>query len=91
MSRPSLDWNDPAAVSVWLAGLRLSWNDADAAALDMLRPPRERELGPALHRDHYQAARAQILQALDYAAAPEPDPDDEPNDPAGSGGAGPVH
>lgn len=89
MSRPFLDWNDPIAVSQWLAGLRLSWNDADAAALDMLRPPRARELGPALHRDHYHAARAQILQALDYATAPEPD--GEPGDPAGSGGSGPIH
>lgn len=90
MSRPSLDWSDPAAVSVWLAGLRLSFNDADAAALDMLRPPRARELGPALHAKNYSEARAQIVQALDYASAPEPD-DGEPGDPAGHGGAGPVH
>ena len=73
MSRTSLDWSDPIAVSQWLAGLRLSFNDADAAALDMLRPPRERELGPALHAEHYNAARAQILKALAYAGAPEPE------------------
>jgi len=88
MSRASLDWSDPIAVSKWLAGLRLSWNDADAAALDMLRPPRARELGPALHAKNYGEARAQVLQALDYATAPEPD--DDPGDPAGSGGS-PVH
>ena len=85
----SLDWSDPIAVSRWLAGLRLSFNDADAAALDMLRPARARELGPALHREKYEGARAQILQALDYAAAPEPD--DGHGDPSGNGGAGPVH
>jgi len=90
MSRASLDWSDPIEVSKWLAGLRLSFNDADAAALDMLRPPRARELGPALHAANYGAARKQILDALDYATAPEPD-DGEPSDPAGSGGAGPVH
>ena len=85
MSRPSLDWSDPIAVSRWLAGLRLAFNDADAAALDMLKPPRSRELGPVLHAANYGAARAQLLQALDFADAPEP------SDPAGCGGAGPVY
>jgi hypothetical protein len=89
MSRASLDWNDPIAVSRWLAGLRLAWNDADAVTLDMLRPARARELGPALHATNYGAARAQILQALAFADTPEPDP--EPSDPAGCGGGGPVH
>ena len=87
MSRPSLDWSNPLEVSQWLAGLRLSFNDADAVAEDMLLPPRRRELGPALHATNYRAARAQIVQALDYASAPEA----EPSDPAGNGGAGPVH
>jgi hypothetical protein len=57
------------SISRWLAGLRLAFNDADAVALDMLRPPRARELG--LHARNYGAARAQILQALAYAEAPE--------------------
>ena len=70
MSRPALEWSDPTAVSKWLAGLRVSFNDADAAALDMLRPLRARELGPALHAKNYTEARAQILEALDYAGAP---------------------
>jgi hypothetical protein len=83
MSRASLDWSDPIAVSEWLTGLRLSFNDADAVALDMLRPARSRELGPALHRDKYRDARAQIIQALDYEAAPEA----APSDPAGSSGS----
>ena len=89
MPRPALDWSDPIAVSKWLAGLRLAFNDADAAALDMLRPPRARELGPALHAANYGAARTQILQALDCATALEPDP--EPSAPAGNGGGGSVH
>jgi hypothetical protein len=55
VSRRSLDWSDPIEVSKWLAGLRLALNDADAAALDMLRPPRARELGPALHAANYGA------------------------------------
>jgi hypothetical protein len=89
VSRPALDWSEPIAVSKWLAGLRLSFNDADGAALDMLHPPRARELGPALHAKNHGEARAQVLQALDYAMAPEPD--GEPGDPAGNGGAGPIH
>jgi hypothetical protein len=44
----------------------VSFNDADVTALDMLRPPRARELGPALHAKHYREARAQIVQLLDY-------------------------
>ena len=91
MSRPALDWSDPIAVSRWLAGLRLAWNDADAIALDMLRPPRARELGPELHAKNYGEARAAVLASLDFATAPEPD-DGEPSDPAGSGSGGsPVH
>jgi hypothetical protein len=72
MSRSTLDWSDPIAVSRWLASLRSSWDDADAVVLDMLRPPRERELGAALHREKYGEARAQIIEALDYGTATEP-------------------
>jgi hypothetical protein len=68
VSRASLDFTDPAAVGAWLAGLQASWSDADAVALDMLRPPRARELGPALHREKYNDARGQIAQALDFAS-----------------------
>jgi len=89
VSRPSLDWTDATEVSIWLAGLRQSFSDADAVTRDLLRPPRQRELGPVLHADTYSKARAQILQALDFAAEPEPDAD--PGDPSGNGGAGPVH
>jgi hypothetical protein len=84
VSRASLDWSDPIAVSRWLAGLRLAFNDADAVTQDMLRPPRSRELGPALHAHNYGEARQQVLQALAFAEAPEPD-----SDPGVKGGAPP--
>lgn len=84
MSRPSLDWSDAVAVSRWLAGLRVAFHDADAVALDMLRPPRARDLGPALAARNYGEARAAVLSALAFADA------SEPGDPAGSGGAGPA-
>jgi hypothetical protein len=69
--RESLDFTDPAVVRAWLVGLRASLDDLDAAASDMLRPPRRRRLGPVLHAEHYRAARDQIRTALDYAGAPE--------------------
>jgi hypothetical protein len=89
VSRPALDWSDPVAVSRWLAGLRLAFDDADGIALDMLEPPRSRELGPVLHADTYGKARAQILQALDFATAPEPE--GEGGDPAGFAHRGAHH
>jgi len=85
VSRTSLDPADPIAFGRWLAGLRTAFHDLDAVALDMLRPPRSRELGPAIHAANYGAAREQVLQALDFAVAPEP------GDPAGNGDAGPPH
>jgi hypothetical protein len=78
-SAESLDFTDPAAVAVWLAGLRASFDDLDGAVEDMLRPAEERELGPVLHRKHYADARRQVFQALAYAAGDEPEvePDSE--------------
>jgi hypothetical protein len=89
VSRPSLDWTDAAEVRQWLAGLRQSFDDMDGVALDMLKSPRERELGPVLHAQKYAEARETILHTLAYAEAPEPD-DGEPSDPAGNGGS-PAH
>ena len=85
MSRPSLDWTDATEVTIWLAGLRQSFDDMDGVASDMLKPPRARELGPVLAAKNYTAAREQILHALAFAKPTEP------GDPAGNGGAGPVH
>jgi hypothetical protein len=81
MSRPSLDWSDPVAVSRWLGAMRVTLEDHLAIMEDMLRPPRERELGPALHRQRADETAAQLRQLLDAATAPEPD--GEPGDPAG--------
>lgn len=85
MSRPSLDWSDEVEVSRWLGRLRVHLNDADAVVRDLLRAPRQRELGPVLARQNYAAAHAAIVDAINFASAPEP------SDPAGSGDAGPVH
>jgi hypothetical protein len=71
-SHPPLDWTDPAAVSHWLDGLRVAFADADATALDMLKPARDRELGPALHARNYGEARTAVLAALAAAHAPAP-------------------
>ncbi len=89
MTRGSLDWSDPIAVSQWLGALRVTINDAAAVTEDMLRPPRDRGLGPALHRVRYAETAAQIRQLLDAASVPEPD--GEPGAPASNGGAGPPH
>ena len=75
-----LTFADPAEVRAWLAGLRVSFDDMDAVVADMMRPLRRRNLGPVLHAEHYNAARAQFLQALDFAGPPEeqgPAPDDD--------------
>ena len=76
MSRADL--TDPATMAKWLEGLRESFDDLDGLVADMLRRPRKRMLGPALHRKHYRAARSQIRTALAYAEAandgtPSPD------------------
>jgi len=86
VSRTSLDWSDPIAVSKWLIGLRAAFNDADAIAIDMLRAPRTRELGPRLHAKNYGEARKAILASIDYAIRPEHGPGD-----AGGSGTGPHH
>ncbi len=65
-----------------LADLRSAFDDADAVALDMLRAPRRRNLGPREHRRLYREARGKLLQLL-----ASPDNDTERGAPAGSGGA----
>jgi hypothetical protein len=78
MSR--LDFTNPTAVSQWLGGLCTSLHDADAVSRDMLRPERERNLGPVLHAEHYAAAWDQIQKAMAFAGAPLDGPEggDEP-------------
>lgn len=78
----TLNFNDPAAVAEWLGNLRASLKDADWTTTDMLRPKRERELGPKLHREHYEGAWHQVEQAMEQAGAPLDEPDGEPKPPA---------
>ncbi len=76
-----------------LADLKEAFKDLDGIAVDMLRPPRRRELGPVIHERNYSEARASLVQALALATAlaGEDDDGDDHGDPSGSGGAGPTH
>ncbi len=56
----------------WHRHLRTAFEDADAAARDMLRPPSKRSLGPRQHRRLYGDAVRQIRSLLDHP------PDDGP-------------
>ncbi len=60
-----------------LLDLRLAIDDADAVSRDMLRPPRLRELGPALHSRNYREAHEKILSVLAYLMR-EAEGDDPP-------------
>ncbi len=75
-----------------LTAIRIAVDDAEALTTDMLKPPRLRELGPALHRANYLDARSRMLSGLDYLMSlTQPAPEPEGGDPSGNGGAGPVH
>jgi len=90
MSRSSLDWSNRLAVSEWLGAVRVTLADHLAVVDDMLRPPRQRELGPAFHRERASETATQLRQLLDAATVPGPD-DGEAEEPAGKGGTGPTH
>jgi len=89
MSRPSLAWSDPLAVSQWLGALRVTLGDHLAVVDDMLRPPRERELGPAPHRERAGETATQLRQLLDAATVHEPG-DGETGETEGEGGNEPT-
>jgi len=59
----------PASREEWLAHLRTALADADSVTRDMLRLPRDRELGPAYHRDLYEEASGKITARLAHAPA----------------------
>jgi hypothetical protein len=59
----------------WLMRLRIAWHDADEVSGDMLRRPRRRSLGPALHRKRYAEAAERIEKLI--AKPPEPFDDSE--------------
>jgi len=52
-----------------LVDMRVAQDDAAAVVEDMLRPPRERELGHLLHEQHYAEAREKFLLAHELAMA----------------------
>jgi hypothetical protein len=85
-----LDYSDLARVEVWLASVKQLVADQHAVVEDMQRRPYDRELGPALHRERFGETSEGLRKLLDYASLP-PLPEPEPSDPAGNGGAGPVH
>ena len=58
----------------WMMHLRVAVADVDAVALDMLRKPTERKMGPSKHRELYQGAAGKL--ALLLANLP-PDPDED--------------
>lgn len=70
-----------------LLDLRVAVDDADAITADMLRIPRRRELGPALHRKQYVEARGKITTAIAYLMRVAGD--DVPTEP--EGGASSTH
>lgn len=93
-----IDWANKYERRRWLGELVLAIEDGHAITEDMLRPARERELGPVLHRHNYGEARSKVAHLIAAAmdeepSEPEEEEDAEPSDPAGSGngGAGPVH
>ena len=49
-----------------LQDLRVAVDDADAVTRDMLRPPRERELGPVLHHANYTEAHGKIVSSFAF-------------------------
>lgn len=81
---------DRALLRRVLVDLRVSCDDADEVAQDMLRPPRKRTLGPVSHRASYDEARGNIVKSIDYLVKLAAD-DETPRDPSGNGGSGPAH
>jgi hypothetical protein len=57
---------DKALLRRVLLDLRVATDDADTVAVDMLRSPRQRQLGPALHRSQYREARAKVVSQIAY-------------------------
>jgi hypothetical protein len=82
-------WEHQRKVHDALTTLHNAFLDADAVTVDMLRAPRLRELGPALHEVNYNEARGSIVSSLAFALRFTADEEEERGDPSGSGGAGP--
>jgi hypothetical protein len=93
VSRPRLDFNDPAAVRAWLVDLRVACDDIDSVLEDALKPERRRRLGVLEWKRLRREARGVIADLFAYALGDGDDDGSAPADPAGSGngGAGPIH
>lgn len=63
----ALDWNDGEARRAWLAALTAAIDDDIAVTDDMLRPLRDRRLGPAEARRIHGEATSAIRALLDAA------------------------
>jgi hypothetical protein len=79
MMRP-FDWNDANEVRRLVVDLVVALEDVDAIVVDLLRPASKRELGPVLHHEVYQEARAKIAALLLWIG---PANDPEPSGPSG--------
>ena len=55
----------------WMTHLRVAIDDVEAVAIDMLRKPSARQLGPSKHRELYRDAASKLAFLL---ANPPPDP-----------------
>lgn len=62
---PAIDWTDRDMLRQWFADLSAALDDASAVAEDMLRPYRERSLGPAEARRLHHEADESIRALLD--------------------------
>ncbi len=60
--------------ATWFAHLRIAVDDVEAVALDMLRKPFKRRLGPRKHRELYDAAASKLAFLLEHLP---PDPGDD--------------
>lgn len=52
-----------------LEDLRVTLDDVDAVVEDMLLPPRERRLGPALHAEKYREAWEKVVGVVEDLAS----------------------
>ncbi len=68
--RRVVDWEEVRDLRLLADDLRTAFKDVDALVTHVLRAPRQRELGPALHRENYAEARRKIAKVLAYLDNP---------------------
>ena len=79
MRAPPLNMADPV-IRRWWVDVNVTLDDGDAVVRDMLRPPQERELGPAKHREMYEEVWDKLMTLMGRGLPP-----DEPE------GSSPTH